>query len=103
MHDYDVQLSAAIPHGLDILNKTCSITVTPPQQPFSSRYVGVVFAWREQALVAIQSQDGAIASQWGPGAQGVLQILIAGQGHSFQIANIVQTAMARHMASPNSL
>lgn len=91
---YDIRLTTDIPHGLGILNQMCSVTVTPPHQPLSYRYDGTVFAWRQANLVAVRSQSGQVASNWGPGATGVLQIVVDGKGYSFGIAAIMQTPVA---------
>ena len=71
---YDVTLSAAIPHGSDILNKPCTVVFTYPDGSHSNPYFATVFAWLTPTLVRIVSPVLNIQSGWVGANGGTLSI-----------------------------
>jgi hypothetical protein len=71
---YDVTLGANIPHGVDILDKPCSVVFSYPEGSHSQAYGGTLLAWREQNLVCMESSIMNIEAGWTDANGGVLSI-----------------------------
>ena len=71
---YDVTLAVNIPHGTDILKKSCTVVFTYPNGSQSNPYSATVFAWLQPNVVRIASKIVNIDAGWKGANGGTLAI-----------------------------
>jgi len=71
---YDVVVDRDIPHGSDILDKSCTVQFTYPNGSHSDLYPARVFAWLAPPLVRIVSPVMNIQAAWFGAEYGTLTI-----------------------------
>ena len=71
---YDITLSAAIPHGSNILNQACVIVFTYPGGSSSTPYSATVLSWFTANTVRVASAVLNIEAGWAGANGGTLTI-----------------------------
>lgn len=72
---YDITLTADIPHGSGILDKSCTVTFTYPDGSHSTPpYSGKILAWQAANRVRISSSASNIEAGWVGANGGTLTI-----------------------------
>lgn len=87
---YDITLTANIPQGSDILNKSCTVVFTYPGGSHSDpSYSGTVASWPSPNTVRISSAVLNIEAGW-VGANGGTLTINTGGGLAFGIAGFAK-------------